>query len=232
MTWNWGEWLTHQRLVQPSRGIWTGWVRADRSLTKFKKKCTPPAKEQPQARAGGQQTGKQLSRKGLGLTPSWPWDSHITLTLRLTVFLATLGKVPPTDQERWSFCSNQHWQSSTWSTGPNFGLPRELWTYWRQSRGGPPRRRGTPPTSSSWRKLQLFSLEKRLRGDLPDVYKYQEGGHKRMDPGCFHLCQGRSTEGFLWISGGTCMLCKWQSTGTGCPEKPCGFSFLRSSNTT
>ena len=69
----------------------------------------------------------------------WMWVSNVPLPLRrLMVFLAPLGKISPAGQERWSFCSTQHWCGCTWSAA---SISRSLCTresraYWKEfSRG-------------------------------------------------------------------------------------------------
>jgi len=79
------------------------------------------------------------------------------------------------------------------------------------------------------RELGPFSLKmKRLKGDLILIHTWRVNAMKTK-PGSFHWClvPGQETTGTSWnIAGGTSVLCRWWSTGTGCPERLWGLLLL------
>lgn len=87
-------------------------------------------------------------------TSSWKWASNVLLLLRFILmrFFHAWDKILPAGQEKWSFPS----PSYTWSRVSNSGplSIREMWTYWKESKRGPPhcwRAWSTSPVRRVWK---------------------------------------------------------------------------------
>lgn len=106
MTWNWEEWLMHQRVVLPSRGNWTVWrnslVGISRSSVRESAKySTWVGRNSPRLQYVLGLAGlRALSQKKLWWTPSLTWISNVLLLV--TVSWASLGKTWPANHEGWS----------------------------------------------------------------------------------------------------------------------------------